>query len=818
MYILYGGPDYGATTQIIDRWDSLPARSQGGANTTYSYGALNKAWAAWVYKSGTSFSYTATIGKRGGGTCVAATSARAWTYCTSNNFVGDIAFGTNYNGYKTGSAGETTIEWSAATGLSITPQRSTVGNNTQFYHATGANSLTAYTLSSNGTNAETSYIDLEVDGIADYHELYISDFGSSDPSRFEIVNEKFVRIYLIAATDGLLGNCSISIAQRFVGSVLRVTPKCSDVSLAAQAKNVGTFSVAATNAGGEAISVSFTTDASTGAIQFQMPKGGSCLVSYSIKSEHSRLWYLDGISGNVVAAVSDVPDTASGSPLDYDFYVARRPLYSVMPSSNPPTGQTSAFAVTSPATPDHRENGVNYYIGGSNITLTVTRGSEEVLTSAYLDTTDGTNFASYTENDIDGDSFTIVGISRSCLVRGVLAVRQYAATCEADDASKDAFDSLTASPASGPSGTVVTFTATPKTSDGYEFEGWYINGSPAPDSTIVADNVSTTYHYDDATYKAAITADTQLVAKAKVPVSLDVNGSGRLTVDGEVVELPFSRDVTLGGSVSFAAESTESGSYFLLWYESDGTTPVYDYGRSGVITPNAPVDMVAKFGNVDPNAPVTISIGLVARNDGREGSAKVTYTRYGEQDETEVVVGKAGAIITAQGSSTVTLVANPKNGWVIDAWYADATGQGTPISRDDSYSFSAYQFYEMYVVFKRDTHSICEWEGGDEPKTMTWRSKTYEASKPFNPSACRVDALGYAGDGEGSVLELKVDMFSAPNVNAKPTASTTLTNIANQNARRLPVRRMERYMQVQIKANVEIDTLLVGTSMEGLAQ
>ena len=67
------------------------------------------------------------------------------------------------------------------------------------------------------------------------------------------------------------------------------------------------------------------------------------------------------------------------------------------------------------------------------------------------------------------------------------------------------------------------------------------------------------------------------------------------------------------------------------------------------------------------------------------------------------------------------------------------------------------------------------------------------------------------------MLELTVDMFSAPDVNAKPTASTTLTNIADQDARRLPVRRMERYMQVQIKANVEIDALLVGTSMEGIA-
>jgi len=29
---------------------------------------------------------------------------------------------------------------------------------------------------------------------------------------------------------------------------------------------------------------------------------------------------------------------------------------------------------------------------------------------------------------------------------------------------------------------------------------------------------------------------------------------------------------------------------------------------------------------------------------------------------------------------------------------------------------------------------------------------------------------------------------------------------------------MERYMQIEVKANTEVDTLLVGTSMGGLAQ
>lgn len=210
---------------------------------------------------------------------------------------------------------------------------------------------------------------------------------------------------------------------------------------------------------------------------------------------------------------------------------------------------------------------------------------------------------------------------------------------------------------------------------------------------------------------------------------------------------------------------------------------------------------------------------------GSTGSRTVTigYTDGSDMTMGEILADGGTDPVTKPRGQKVAIFAAPKNGYTFIGWFSTPTAQGDPLfDGEPSFEIVVSTNVTLYARFAQNDHSICEWEGSKTPKALVWRSKTYAASKPFNPSACRVDGLGYPpgyvpGTNIPKVLELTVDMFSAPDVNAKPTASTTLTNIANQNARRLPVRRMERYMQVQIKANVEIDTLLVGTSMEGIA-
>jgi hypothetical protein len=202
---------------------------------------------------------------------------------------------------------------------------------------------------------------------------------------------------------------------------------------------------------------------------------------------------------------------------------------------------------------------------------------------------------------------------------------------------------------------------------------------------------------------------------------------------------------------------------------------------------------------------------------GSTGSRTVTigYTDGSDMTMGEILADGGTDPVTKPRGQKVAIFAAPKNGYTFIGWFSSPTAQGDPLfDGEPSFEIVVSTNVALYARFAQNDHSICEWEGSKTPKALVWRSKTYAASKPFNPSACRVDGLGYP---PSKLVELTVDMFSAPDVNAKPTASTTLTNIADQDARRLPVRRMERYMQVQIKANVEIDILLVGTSMEGIA-
>ncbi len=213
-----------------------------------------------------------------------------------------------------------------------------------------------------------------------------------------------------------------------------------------------------------------------------------------------------------------------------------------------------------------------------------------------------------------------------------------------------------------------------------------------------------------------------------------------------------------------------------------------------------------------PSAVVT-TLAYAALSDATMGSFAVVGV---DADDEAAQIAADGMSATATQGKHITIRAVSANGYRFAGWFTSSAAIGDPAYTGVEAAVRVTARRTIYAKFAKDTHSICEWEGSSTPKALVWRSKTYAGSRPFNPSACRVDALGYGGDGKGTLLELTVDMFSAPD--AAATATCTLDNIANQSARRLPVRRMERYMQVEVKANVEVDALLVGTSMGGLAQ
>lgn len=171
--------------------------------------------------------------------------------------------------------------------------------------------------------------------------------------------------------------------------------------------------------------------------------------------------------------------------------------------------------------------------------------------------------------------------------------------------------------------------------------------------------------------------------------------------------------------------------------------------------------------------------------------------------------GSATVAVSKARGQSVHIVAKPKNGYRFLGWYVRLPIGGDPFRAGTEVDVVVTTQRTLYAYFAQDPNAVYEWEGAEERKMMEWKSKVYTAPKPYNPSALRVDTEGYP------VGKLTVDMFSAPD--NEPTASTVLTNVASQKVRRLPRLRPERYLQVTVQNDKEVDRILVGTSAGGLA-
>lgn len=196
--------------------------------------------------------------------------------------------------------------------------------------------------------------------------------------------------------------------------------------------------------------------------------------------------------------------------------------------------------------------------------------------------------------------------------------------------------------------------------------------------------------------------------------------------------------------------------------------------------------------------PVEIALRYCDGSRGHGGFAMSNATD-------ERVVGDEGITDNIMQGTIVSVLAFVNNGYRFVGWYRDAAAQ-ILLTADPEFSFTASLQTTYYAKFEQDTDAIYEWEGSGDRKTMRWRSKTYVSSRPFDPSTARLDGTGY------SVL-LTVDMFSAPDA-AAPTSGSQhkVVEMRSQDARRLPVGRPERYMQLEVQSNDEIDFVAVSTN------
>ena len=161
-----------------------------------------------------------------------------------------------------------------------------------------------------------------------------------------------------------------------------------------------------------------------------------------------------------------------------------------------------------------------------------------------------------------------------------------------------------------------------------------------------------------------------------------------------------------------------------------------------------------------------------------------------------------------QGAEIV-FSADVENGYVFNGWYYDAAATNLA-SADTTFTHSVLAPTEFYAKFTQDTDAIYKWEGGTANKMMTWRSKRYVASKPFNPSSARVYADAYH-------VTLSIYMSSSPDA-PSPVTPTASVYARNQNGFRLPMARPEKYVEIEVQSQSDVTEAVVSTSMEGLAQ
>lgn len=343
---------------------------------------------------------------------------------------------------------------------------------------------------------------------------------------------------------------------------------------------------------------------------------------------------------------------------------------------------------------------------------------------------------------------------------------------------------------------------TAETSETWKFDSWYSGEGVLP------------YRKDDTITPMANLSMTARVTSAPIERTLSVSfvneeTSGSVNVTDNAIKIsPASKSKVVDGStVTFVFEGTQEVQITF----ADEIAANESLAFSKVIIGGAEISDSIFTYLLNKNLSATAYYGSKG-----ERTTLINFSTGSDRTMGEIIIdGKTSAMesmpisIIKNRGEEVTITAQSKNGYKFVGWYIIASGIGDPYIKGAAVSLKVTTNRTLYAKFVQDPNAVYEWEGSNENKMMTWRSKTYESTKPFNPSACRVDTTGYP------VWKMSVEMFSAPDTT--PTAVATLANVRSQDSRRLPIRRMERYMQVAMENNNEVDAVFVGTSMGGLA-
>jgi hypothetical protein len=151
----------------------------------------------------------------------------------------------------------------------------------------------------------------------------------------------------------------------------------------------------------------------------------------------------------------------------------------------------------------------------------------------------------------------------------------------------------------------------------------------------------------------------------------------------------------------------------------------------------------------------------------------------------------------------VSLEARPQNGYKFDGWFQGRDGTRL-VSASPAFVRKVESGETLYAKFSQDADAIFRWEGSADNKMLAWRSKRYVAAMPLNLSSARVYADGYP-------VTLRVYTASSPDdPKTKIVAGMT---VRGQCGFRLPMARPDKYVEVEVRADVAVTSVAVATSM-----
>ena len=232
------------------------------------------------------------------------------------------------------------------------------------------------------------------------------------------------------------------------------------------------------------------------------------------------------------------------------------------------------------------------------------------------------------------------------------------------------------------SGTL-TLTVTPN--DGYEVEGWYVDGTKQADSTG-----KTTFVYS-VTHDVGAVIQVKIIRSSyKVEFSAE---NGSITASPTI---PADKMVLGDTPVTFTASPAQPTGYTFVGWTINGKTPD-EYSdatlNNSTLTVTIKEAVTVQAAYTQDTTRHTVTYGV----SGNDLGTLSLNTRLGESPA------------TVANGTTVTFTATPKEGNYVEGWYSDAacTTKISGTGEETSYSVAVYQNTSVYVKFaEKPTYTI----------------------------------------------------------------------------------------------------------------